>query len=250
MAIRKMPNLPQTRGKAWGNTLSGGYKTQRRDVAGKFATSAQSYKAKKEAGRSYKAGRTIVPRTKAQKKGARVTGTQVKVGAAAGTAAAALAIGPSVSFGRKHMGLSISPDFNIGKNYKVSSHHSVAIDRVTDDAVDRRRKKAQARASKMARRVVGNGVAGDIADNAIGTKSEFTIRGTRFKTNEPAPSRRWRSSPSPVPGSPGGAKGKSKKKPQGGSRGATTITNKTKGKTGIKAGAKQGGGRKQRRKKK
>ena len=247
--MRRMPSIPQSRGtggKAWGNAL-GGYKTQRRDVTGKFATSAQSYKAKREASREYKADR-IKPRTKAQKKAGRITATQVKVASAAGTTAAVLAVGPSISFGRKHIGLSISPDFNLGKNYKVSSHHSIALDRVTDDLIDKRRKRTQAKASRVAHRVLGNGVASDIADNAIGTKQEFTIRGTTFKTDKPAPARRWRSMAATTP--PGAPALGPKRKPKQGKKGAKTITNKTKGKSGVALGAKSGNGRKQRRKKK
>lgn len=267
MALRRfnMPSLPSShaggvKGKAWGNTLSGGYKTQRRDVAGKFATSAQSRKAKIAGAREYKTRATKAnakfrtPRTKAQKlagAGFKPSVSKKTGWGALGASVLGAGFTPSFSLGPRGISGGIAPKIKLGKYFTVSTNHSASIEH---DLIERGEKKAKRAASRQVRKVLGSGEkgtkAGNIFDAAIGHKRDsIKVGGTTFRAEGRGTQRRIRYQH--VPGGPVGVKsGKAKPRPQDGSGKARTITNKTKGKTGIKAGAKSGGGRGQRRKKK
>ncbi|WPH57959.1 hypothetical protein SEA_LUCKYLEO_10 [Gordonia phage LuckyLeo] len=266
--IRRINAPNVSGGRAWGNAL-GGFKTQRRNSLGEFARSGQKTnreryldaiaksrrRGKVAPARKIKNPNSKTPYGKAAMKSTAVQvvgGSKIKKGVAfaGGTAGVITLIrmisgtSPFIDVSRKNLRVGVKPSVGLGGKFKLSTVHSIGIERVGDDAFDRAIKRGQEGISAGTRKLFGEGQRGDlavgIADNITGRQKQVTIAGTKLtqESGGAGSPRRWRysagsgSGKAAVPGSPAGAKNaKSKRKP---GKGAHTVTTTSKGKPAVR----------------
>lgn len=268
MAIRRISVPKIGGGRAWGNAL-GGFRFQHRNRLGEFALSGQKTnreryldaiaksrrRGKVAAARKIKNPNATTPHGKAAMKSAaaRATnGTKIKagIGIAGGTVAAigiirtVSGLSPFFDISRKNFRIGVKPSVDLGRNFKLSTIHSIGIERTGDDLFDKAIKRGQEGVSVGTRRAFGNGSRGDlavgIADNITGRQTQLKVAGIKL-TQEgggAGTARRWRysggnsSGKAAVPGAPASAKNaKSKRKP---GKGAHTVTTTAKGKPAVR----------------
>ncbi len=255
--MAKLPKTPSVGGgKLWGNQITKGYLTQTRSGNGRFATKSQAAQFQRRIDRA-----KIRPKTKAQRgprpvkpvpahfmnlayEGKKKSYAKLAVGGASvGTALTLIGLGnrlsPSLDFSRKHFRVGVKPTVALGSAFKLSTSHSIGIERVTPDLYDRTRDRATGKVSQAVARVVGDGSKGqtvqDVTDGLLGRKKEFSINGVRIKNTEPLQPRRWRYQANTENESPPGAPAvkktaKPRRRPQGSRKGKAsgTITNSVK----------------------